>query len=281
LRPDHLRREEVARPSGGGRAPAGKEVVSPSSPFFRSRAGRGGVAPKTGEARCRCLPSLQCCVIAVDRYPGDPNSERMSAGWGVEEVERESCWRKRSAARRWPVPASAFSCSWRRGGLGEGDAETKGTNANAIYFSLLETVSCEGDCKHCSREAKTLTIENFSHLIQTRLTPSRWTHLSGCVMTKKGGTTIEIAIWGAFLPKTNYFSHPPRVYPPFIPAGPTKSTSKKLPCVCAHPPASPYPAVRLLLCPLPLPPPRRRTPYSTRRLTSGTTDRAHGGARHA
>jgi hypothetical protein len=89
LRPGHLRQEEVARPPGGGRAPAGKEVVSPSSPFFRSRAGRGGVAPKTGEARCRCLPSLQCCVIAVDRYPGDPNSERMSAGWGVEEVERE------------------------------------------------------------------------------------------------------------------------------------------------------------------------------------------------
>jgi hypothetical protein len=31
---------------------------------------------------------------------------------------------------------------------------------------------------------------------------------------QKGGTTIEIIIWRAFLPKTNSFSHPPRVYPP-------------------------------------------------------------------
>jgi hypothetical protein len=35
---------------------------------------------------------------------------------------------------------------------------------------------------------------------------------------QKGGTTIEIAIWGAFLPKTNCFSHPPRTYPPRVPA---------------------------------------------------------------
>jgi hypothetical protein len=34
----------------------------------------------------------------------------------------------------------------------------------------------------------------------------------------------KITIWRAFLPKTNCFSHPPRIYPPSIPAGPTLLT---------------------------------------------------------
>jgi hypothetical protein len=37
---------------------------------------------------------------------------------------------------------------------------------------------------------------------------------------QKGGTTIKITIWGAFLPKTNYFCHPTLFYPPHVPAGP-------------------------------------------------------------
>jgi hypothetical protein len=44
---------------------------------------------------------------------------------------------------------------------------------------------------------------------------------------QKCGTTIKIAIWGAFLPKTNYFCHPPRIFPPSIPAGPTQCVSPK------------------------------------------------------
>jgi hypothetical protein len=37
---------------------------------------------------------------------------------------------------------------------------------------------------------------------------------------QKGGTTIKITIWEAFLPKTNYFCHPTLFYPPHVPVGP-------------------------------------------------------------
>jgi hypothetical protein len=35
---------------------------------------------------------------------------------------------------------------------------------------------------------------------------------------QKGRTIIKITIWRAFLPKTNYFCHPPTIYPPAVPA---------------------------------------------------------------
>jgi hypothetical protein len=38
-----------------------------------------------------------------------------------------------------------------RGGRGVGEGEVEGMDANVISFYLLETVSYEGDCKHCSR----------------------------------------------------------------------------------------------------------------------------------
>jgi hypothetical protein len=46
------------------------------------------------------------------------------------------------------------------------------------------------------------------------------------------------AIWRAFLPKMNCFSHPPRMYPPPVPTGPTRVT---LP---AYPPTPPTPHAR-------------------------------------
>jgi hypothetical protein len=46
---------------------------------------------------------------------------------------------------------------------------------------------------------------------------------------QKGGTTIEIAIRKVFLPKTNYFSHPPHLYPPLVPVGPTRVWTRVYP----------------------------------------------------
>jgi hypothetical protein len=65
-----------------------------------------------------------------------------------------------------------------------------------------------------------------------------WLHLTPhagptrkVVWWQKSGTTIKIVIWEAFLPKTNYFSHPRPPYPPGVPtSGPT--------CVSPPPPSS-------------------------------------------
>jgi hypothetical protein len=110
--------------------------------------------------------------------------------------------------------------------------------------------------------------------------PSRRTYLSGCVMTKKVERPQKSQFGERFYQNELLFSPIPHL-PPFIPTGSTKFASEKLPRVCAHPPASPYPVVCLFLCPLPLPHPRRRSPYSTRRLSSSATGRAHGGVWHA
>jgi hypothetical protein len=61
---------------------------------------------------------------------------------------------------------------------------------------------------------------------------------------QKGGTTIEIVIWRAFLPKTSYFSHPPRIYPPPYASGPPHPPATVCAvavaggCCCGSPPAS-------------------------------------------
>jgi hypothetical protein len=60
------------------------------------------------------------------------------------------------------------------------------------------------------------TIENFSYPNRTCLTPHAGPtrHMFLEVDMVEGlCSTKKIAIWRAFLPKTNYFSHPPRAYP--------------------------------------------------------------------